>query len=189
MVCIGGSRGSIGVVHEILDSLPSDFNVPIMIALHRHRDSNDTLMRMLRSRGMPAIIDPYDKDALSNGAVYLAPPDYHMLLDGKSICLSSDPPVHHARPSIDVLFESVARGIGRHALAIILSGATEDGASGALHIHRLGGRVIIQDPLTAKAPVMPNAAWRKVPSAKVMDVQKIIDRLKAVSQQERLIDE
>lgn len=189
MICIGGSRGSIGVVHDILGNLPSGFDVPIVIALHRHRESNDTLMRLLRSRGMPAIIDPYDKDPLSNGAIYLAPPDYHMMLDGPSICLSSDAPVHHARPSIDVLFESVARGYGRRSLGIILSGASEDGASGALCIRRRGGRVIVQNPLTAKAPVMPKAALHKVPTAEVMDVAQIVECLKSVCKQERLFDE
>ncbi|WP_299850438.1 chemotaxis protein CheB [uncultured Roseovarius sp.] len=188
MICIGGSRGSIGILHEILGNLPSNFEVTIAIALHRHRESNDTLMRLLRSRGMPAIVEPYDKDILSNGAVYLAPPDYHMILDGKSICLSSDPPEHHARPSIDVLFASVAREFGRRSVGVILSGASKDGAFGALQLHNHGGRVIVQNPETAKASTMPKAAIRKVPSAEVMNVAQIIECLQTLLTQEGPVD-
>ncbi len=173
MICIGGSSGSIEVIRDILGQLPTSFDVPIAIALHRHIDSADTLMRLLRPSGMPSIVEPYDKDVLSNGAVYLAPPDYHMLIDNNSICLSSDPPEHHARPSIDVLFESAAYAFGRDAIGIVLSGGSEDGASGAQQIYQNGGRVIVQDPSGAKVATMPQAALAKVRSAQVLDVSQI----------------
>lgn len=173
MICIGGSSGSIEVLHDILASLPKTFTVPVTVVLHRHTDSQDTLLRLLRSPGMPAIIEPYDKEVLSSGAVYLAPPNYHMLVDDTTISLSTDPPIHHARPSIDVLFSSVARAFGPQCTAIILSGANGDGARGAAHIHRRGGRVLVQDPSSAVSAIMPQCALQHVPTALVLSVENI----------------
>lgn len=173
MICIGGSSGSIEVLHDILAGLPKTFTAPVTVVLHRHRDSQDTLLRLLRSPGMPAIIEPYDKETLSGGAVYLAPPNYHMLVDGAAISLSTDPPVRHARPSIDVLFSSVARSCGTRSLAIILSGASGDGARGAAEIHRRGGRVLVQDPTTAASIRMPQRALQLVPKAQVLSAADI----------------
>ncbi len=173
MICIGGSSGSIGILHDILAGLPNTFPAPITVVLHRHADSQDTLLRLLRSPGMPAIIEPYDKEVLSGGAVYIAPPNYHMLVDGPMISLSNDPPVRHARPSIDVLFGSVARSYGPHCTAIILSGANSDGARGAARIHRRGGRVLVQDPQTAASAIMPQKTLQHVPSARVLSADDI----------------
>lgn len=185
IICIGGSSGSIEVIHDILANLPCGFDVPIVIALHRHVSSQDTLLRLLRSDGMPALVEPFDKDPLSEGAVYLAPPDYHMMVEDGCISLSTDPPVHHARPSIDVLFESVACGFSKTAVGVILSGASEDGASGASSLHSSGGQVIVQDPVTAGAAALPLATLHSVPMARVLSVPQMIEELKSVLVPER----
>ena len=173
MICIGGSHGSIDVVHDLLAKLPGAARVPVVIVLHRHVSSQDALMRLLRSRGQPAIVEPFDKDEISDGAVYLAPPNYHMMVDDHAICLSTDPPRYFARPSIDVLFESVAHEYGPHCLGVILSGASSDGAWGASEIERCGGSVIVQDPATATAAAMPRAALKKVPLSRKLTVPQI----------------
>lgn len=189
MICIGGSSGSIDVMHDILGGLPTSFDMPIAIVLHRHKNSGDVLKRLLRSPGMPSIIEPYDKENLSNGAIYLAPADYHMLVDRRSIRLSVDPPVVFARPSIDVLFESAAQAYRQAAIGIILSGASEDGASGAQQIHREGGYVIVQDPASAKVSTMPRATMESVSAARVMDVRDIIEFLRPLLRRERHLHE
>ncbi len=185
MICIGGSSGSIEVLHDILAGLPKSFAAPVTVVLHRHRDSRDTLLRLLRSSGMPAIVEPYDKEVLSSGAVYMAPPNYHMLVDGTTISLSVDPPIRHARPSIDVLFGSVARSYGPRSVAIILSGANGDGARGAACIHQSGGRVLVQDPASAASPVMPQRTLQEVPTARVLSPAEIGDYLLKTLAQER----
>ncbi len=111
-----------------------------------------------------------------------------MMVDGRSICLSTDPPENHARPSIDILFESVARAFGQGAVGVVLSGANQDGASGALAIHRGGGRVIVQEPATARVPTMPLAASCSVPSAHALPVAKIVEALAGLLKQERAAD-
>ncbi len=146
-------------------------------------------MRLLRSPGMPALVEPYDKDSLSGGAVYLAPPDYHMMIDGTAISLSTDPPEHHARPSINVLFSSVARRYGTDAVGVILSGASDDGAAGAQALHRSGGKVLVQDPDTADASTLPLATLSCIPDARVLSIAGIVEDLNEMLKPKRDADE
>ena len=136
-------------------------------------------MRLIRKEGMPAIVEPYDKDPLSLGAVYLGPPNYHILVDKTSICLSTDDHVLHSRPSVNVLFESAARSFGAKATCLVLSGSNEDGAEGAAVIARRGGQVLIQTPETSSASTMPQAALDAVPKAKAIALNEISDFLRS----------
>ena len=104
------------------------------------------------------IVEASDKDPLDGGRVFLAPPDYHLLIDDGCFALSIDPRVCHARPSIDVLFESAADVYREGVLAVLMTGASADGTMGAMRIKRRGGRVVAQDPRTAESAVMPQAA-------------------------------
>jgi len=99
-----------------------------------------------------------DKDLIAAGRVYLAPPDYHVLVEKGRFALSTDEPVHHARPSIDVLFESAADAYTTGVIGVILTGMSSDGALGAARIKARGGLIVIQDPDTAEGKVMPRAA-------------------------------
>jgi len=112
-----------------------------------------------------------DKELLSGGTIYFAPPDYHVLLEAdKSLALSSDEPVLFSRPSIDVLFESAADAYGAQLIAVVLTGANHDGARGARAVMDSGGVVLIQEPETAFASAMPEAAIRLCPSARVLSL-------------------
>lgn len=122
---------------------------------------------------MPAIIEPFDKQALSDGAIYLGPPDYHILVDREHVCLTMDPPVHHARPSIDELFFSAAESFGPGAMVMVLSGANSDGAAGAKAVDQKGGRVLVQDPKSAVHPKMPNATFSKVARSQKFNVDDV----------------
>ena len=134
-------------------------------------------MRLLRPSGTTAIVEPYDKEDLSTGAIYLAPPNYHMLVDERSVHLSVDAPEHNSRPSIDALFDSAARAFRSRTIAVILSGSNSDGASGAGIVDDYGGQVLVQDPATAEAPEMPTAALKRVPAARKMTVDVIAKTL------------
>ena len=174
VICIGGSSGSIEVVKEILAGLPRDFKTPVVAVIHRHVESCDVLLRMLHVGGNPAIVEPFDKHSLLQGGIFLAPSDYHLLVDEQHICLSTDPPDFHARPGIDPLFNSAALAFGSGTTAILLSGSNRDGAAGAARIRAHGGKVIAQDPRSAMAPEMPQSALDYVEDAIVARPDEIV---------------
>lgn len=158
MIVIGASIGGAAAVREIFSRLPAAFPVPIALVLHRHRDSDDALIEILQRSSLLPLREPFDKEPILPGHIYVAPPDYHLLIESMYFSLSVDDPVQFARPSIDVLFESAADALGQDLIAVVLSGANRDGAKGAAEIRRQGGIVIVQDPATADGPTMPAAA-------------------------------
>jgi two-component system chemotaxis response regulator CheB len=146
-------------LEKILAALPKEFCVPLVVAQHRHKRSNEGLPAFLRRTTHLEVVDADDKQWIKPGTMYLAPADYHLLVDrGGELSLSVDDAVRYSRPSIDVLFESAADAYGKSLIAVILTGANEDGTRGAARVKQRGGLVIAQDPSTAEAPVMPKAA-------------------------------
>jgi two-component system chemotaxis response regulator CheB len=117
--------------------------------------------------------EPHDKDPIESGHVYVAPPDYHLLVDGSRFALSLDARVQYARPSIDVLFESVAESYRDRAVGIVLTGANADGAAGLAAIKRNGGVGIVQDPRTATRATMPEAAIAAAQADAVLPLEDI----------------
>jgi two-component system chemotaxis response regulator CheB len=117
--------------------------------------------------------EPEDKAEIKPGRVYLAPPDYHLLVENGYFALSIDTPVECSRPSIDVLFESAALAYGRRLIGVVLTGANRDGARGASAIKEGGGYVIVQDPITAKSPAMPEAALTVTQVDRVLALEEI----------------
>jgi two-component system chemotaxis response regulator CheB len=157
-IVMGGSLGGMQAAQTILQALPADFAMPIVIALHRPADDADMLTPLLQ-RGCPLrVSEVVDKEPIEVGRVYVAPADYHVLIEVDCLSLSVDERVHHARPSIDVLFESAALVYGRRAIGVILSGAGIDGARGAAAIHEAAGTVLIESPATALRSDLPAAA-------------------------------
>jgi two-component system chemotaxis response regulator CheB len=104
------------------------------------------------------VVEVSDKESIQPGRIFLAPANYHLLVETNYFSLSTDEPVLYARPSIDVLFESAADVFGDKVIGVVLTGSNEDGARGALKIQQRGGRVIVQDPTDAESPAMPTAA-------------------------------
>jgi two-component system chemotaxis response regulator CheB len=145
-------------LRTILQALPASFSQPIVTVLHRHRDADDALVHLLQTHAALSVSEALDKEPFCAGHVYVAPPDYHLLVETGGFSLSTDEPVQFARPSIDVLFESAADNFGAEVIAVILTGANHDGAAGAARIQERGGTIIIQDPSTAESPIMPLAA-------------------------------
>lgn len=173
IVVIGTSWGGLTALSEIVSGLPADFPLPICIVQHRSKDSDALLVRLLQDLTPLCVRDAEDKETLCAGSIYIAPPDYHMLVETEYISLTVDSPVRFSRPSIDVLFRSAADTFGASTIGVVLTGANEDGAAGLARIAARGGKAIVQDPKTAESPIMPVSALRAVPGARVVPLDQI----------------
>ena len=158
LIVVGTSLGGLHALTGILSQLPASFSTPIALVQHRHRDSAGMLAHLLQSSGGLPIVEIEDKLAIQPGTVYLAPADYHVLVEPGHFALSVDDLVLHARPSIDVLFESAADSYRSATLGLVLTGASHDGAAGLKAIKAAGGVAMVQDPATAECAIMPAAA-------------------------------
>jgi two-component system chemotaxis response regulator CheB len=159
LICIGASWGGLRATESVLGALPDSFPTPIAIAQHRAVDSGSgALSRMLSLRSGLDVCEAGDKDPIEPGRVYVAPPDYHLLVEDDWFALSTDVMVQHSRPSIDVLFDSAADVYGDRLIGVVLTGANADGAEGLVRVKRRGGVTIVQDPETAERREMPEAA-------------------------------
>ena len=173
LVVIGCSWGGLGALGTIFSKLPPTLDVAIAIAQHRMAQSADCLAVSLQKKSPLPVIDVNDKDPIERGRIYLAPPDYHLIVEQGSFALSTDEVVQYARPSIDVLFESAAESYGERVLGVILTGANEDGATGLAHVKRRGGCAVVQDPSTAVRAEMPKAALAATNVDKVLPLDEI----------------
>jgi len=158
MIVMGGSLGGMQSAQSILQALPADFALPIVIVLHRPADDEDILTPLLQRGSALRVSEVVDKEPIERGRIYVAPPDYHVLIEPDCLSVSVDERVNRARPSIDVLFESAALVYGSRAIGVILSGASIDGARGAAAIAQCAGTVLIESPATALRPDLPAAA-------------------------------
>jgi two-component system chemotaxis response regulator CheB len=168
LVVIGASWGGLDAVRTVLHGLPAEFPAAIVVAQHRSPESHPTAFRdLLGAATRLKVCEADDKDALVPGRVHIAAPDYHLLVEGGALALSTDEPVQFARPSIDVLFASAAESFRERCVGVVLTGANADGAAGLARIVELGGVALVQDPETAVRDEMPRAALAAVPSARV----------------------
>jgi two-component system chemotaxis response regulator CheB len=165
MIVIGTSSGGLKALQTLLAGLPREFPLPVAVVLHRHKESDDSLVPALQRDTALPLVEVIDKQLIQPGHIYLAPADYHLLVEPTGFSLSIDEPVLFARPSIDVLFESAADVFGSAVIGVVLTGSSADGARGAAKIVESGGRVIVEDPATAEYPPMPAAALQatKIP--------------------------
>lgn len=178
VVVVGCSAGGYETLRTLLDELPCDFLSPILVVQHLHAEDRGAFARQLARASCLKVVEPCDKDRIEAGWLYVAPANYHMLVerDG-TIALSIDEKVNWSRPSIDVLFESAASAFGERVIAVILSGASADGARGMLAICKSGGHTIAQDPAGAEVPFMPQAAIAAGGISEVLGVKEIGRRL------------
>jgi len=180
---MGASLGGTQAVQQLLSTLSLPFALPIVLVLHRHRDSDHGLVGVLQRGSALRVVEAMDKQPLDAATVYVAPPDYHVLIDGDHLALSVDEPVHYARPSIDVLFESAAVP-GRCAIGVVLTGGGADGARGAAAIEASGGLVLVQRPSEALSADMPAAAIAATRHAEVHDLDSMARRLLELAKDE-----
>jgi len=187
-VVIGVSAGGFDALHLLVAQLPASFNLPIAIVQHRASCDDSYLAQHLNINADIEVKDVVDKEPIRSGIVYIAPPDYHLLIErGPYFSLSRDDKVNYSRPSIDVLFESAADIYRQACLAIILTGKNHDGAVGLAKIVANGGTAIVQDPNSAESSEMPYAAINKVPTALILSLTEITDYLIILDQKQKKI--
>ena len=163
MVVVGVSLGGLDAVKRLLRALPESFQDPLAIVQHRRHDSTEgTLVALLAECTDRVVKEPEDKEAICRNYIYVAPPGYHLLVDKTSFSLSMEPPVRFARPSIDVLFESAALAFGERLTAVVLTGASDDGAAGAALVKGCGGHVFVQMPSSSESSVAPLATMARI---------------------------
>lgn len=177
-IVIGGSAGSFQVVTRILSSLPSDLSVPVFLSLHRLKHVRSGFLEALMLKSKLPVIEPNDKEQIRPGRAYLAPANYHMYIElGNRIALSTEEPVHHSRPSIDLSFSTAAQVYREKLIGIILSGANNDGAVGLKKIKDNNGLTIVQDPLECQVKTMTEASIRITPVDHVFKTEEMINFL------------
>ena len=158
-IVMGTSAGGLYALSAILEKIPADYPVPIIVVQHRSKDQKELLEEVLQHRCKIQIKQADEKEKIENGFVYIALPDYHLLVENNlTFSLSSDEYVRFSRPSIDVLFESAAEVYRDTLIGIILTGSNSDGAAGIAAIKKHGGLTIAQNPDEALFPHMPAAS-------------------------------
>lgn len=163
LLVIGGSAGSLAFVLKLVPFLKTIFDVGVIIVFHRKLADNSPLIEIISSRTSYKVVEAEDKDAVEPGTIYLAPPDFHLLIErDKTITLDVSERVNYSRPSIDVTFASAADIYGEALICVLLSGANIDGVAGLAEAKAAGALVVVQDPETAEVPYMPTQALEKV---------------------------
>lgn len=162
----------------ILPVLPAGFSMPVIIVQHISATSNSYWIEMLDNLCELHVKEADEKEKIQQGYVYIAPPNYHLLVErDETLSLSADKRINFARPSIDVLFESAADVYKERLIGVILTGANNDGTEGAQRIKKHGGLVIVQDPETAESAFMPASAIEKSPVDHILSLERITDIL------------
>lgn len=158
-IVVGASAGGVEALLNIFTPLRKGFSLPVLVVLHLPDERNSQLAQVFRHRLAIPVEEARDKQDICPGTLYVATPGYHLSIEAdRSLSLSLEAPVHHSRPSIDVLFESAADVYGPGLLAVVLTGANSDGARGLARVKELGGITVVQDPKEAQVSTMPEAA-------------------------------
>ncbi|WP_395607400.1 chemotaxis protein CheB [Pseudomonas sp. B22129] len=158
-IVVGASAGGVEALLSIFGDLPEGFGLPIIAVLHLPDERRSQLAEVFARRLRVPVKEARDKEVIEAGTLYFAGPGYHLSVElDRSLSLSQEDRVHHSRPAIDYLFASAADAYGTGLLAILLTGANQDGAQGLAHVKQSGGTTVVQDPREARIAVMPLAA-------------------------------
>lgn len=183
LVVVGTSYGGLAALQILLPALAPDFPLPIVVVQHRGKGS-DNLCEFLQRHSTLPLSEPNDKEGIAPGRVYLAPRDYHLLVERTGFALSTEAPVGYARPSVNVLFESAADVYQAHTIGVILTGANADGARGLAKIKSYGGLAVVEDPSSAESRGMPQAAIAATKVDAILPIREIAPYLNQVCQHE-----
>ncbi len=177
-VVIGGSAGSFQGIVKILENIDPEFPLPIILSLHRLKHVRHGFVEALSIKSNKLVIEPYDKENIRKGTVYLAPANYHMSVElGKYFSLTTEEMMNNSRPAIDITLCTTAFAYRSKLVGILLSGANKDGGYGMKCIADKGGLTIVQDPDECMIDTMPKAALSMTNIDHVLKIQEIIDFL------------
>lgn len=184
-IVIGTSYGGLETLKAIIPHLPKNFSLAVLIVLHIGDHKNDSFVNYLNKKSKIPVKEADEKEEIKAGTVYFAPPNYHLLVENDStISLSTDPKIHHSRPSIDVLFESAAWHYKNQLIGILLTGLNHDGAQGIKEIQKYGGVTIVEDPETAIATIMPASAIEIMKPDYILNSDQIFQKISELSELE-----
>lgn len=172
LVVIGVSAGGLAVLSSLVSKLAPDYGLAIAIVQHRAKEST-ALCELLQDCTPLRVTEVIDKEPIVPGSIYVAPPDYHVLVERGFFSLSTDAPLRYSRPSIDILFETAADAYRNRVVGVVLTGANSDGSRGLQRIVEAGGTAVVQDPEEAEVSAMPEAAMRAVSAAHVLPLDGI----------------
>ena len=174
VVIIGGSAGSIEVIMNLLPFFSENFPCPIVVVIHRKNTLENHLVDVLNKKCKLKVFEIQDKMQLERNTIYLAPGDYHLLVDARG-CLYLDysEKINFSRPSIDVTFDSFAKAFAEKCIGILLSGANADGAKGLESIKNSGGITIVQSPESSVISTMPMSAIKLFEPDMILEPVKI----------------
>ncbi len=177
-IVIGASSGGLHALKKLLPAIPADFPCPILIVQHISPVSENYLTVILDKISQIHVKEADEKEIVIPGTAYVAPPDYHMLVEAdKTLSFSVEDKVNYSRPSIDVLFQTAADAYQNHLVGILLTGANADGSGGMAYIKSKGGFTIVQDPTEAESPFMPKAAIQHHKPDLILSLDRIMEQL------------
>ena len=183
---MGVSAGGMSALSTVLSRLPDDFALPIIIVQHMDPDSRDHLPDHLDRKCNIQVKEAEDKENIMSGVAYIAPPNYHLLLEeDRTFSLSVDDAVNYSRPSIDVMFETAADVYKRRLVGVVLTGANADGSKGLKMIKAIGGLAVVQDPATARVDYMPKAAIASTKVDHILPLEEIASLITELSNSSR----
>jgi two-component system chemotaxis response regulator CheB len=173
---IGGSAGSFRVVIRLLEKLRGNIPIPVFLCLHRLKVVRHGFEETLANLSTLPLREPFDKEEIRDGYIYLAPANYHMLIENPAtIALSIDATIQYSRPSIDIGFASAAAVYGPGLLSILLSGANQDGTLGIAAVRQHGGYTIVQDPADCEIATMCESAIKLTIPDQILTVSEMIE--------------
>ena len=173
LIVIGASLGGLTALQTLFGLLEPSFSLPIAVVVHRQEGKFSELANLLQKHAGQSVVEPEDKTKITAGGIYLAPMGYHLSVDEGYFSLAIDQPVHFARPSIDVLFDSAAFSKNERLIAILLTGSGTDGVWGLKQVQRYGGRTIVQDPESAESRDLPLAALNHLTPDEILSINGI----------------
>ena len=183
-VVIGGSAGSFQGITKILSQLPKTFPLPIIMCLHRLKHVRNGFVEALSIKSVFPVTEPYDKEAIKKGGVYLAPSNYHMSVElGNHFAMSTEDMINNSRPAIDITLGTAAYVYRDKLIGILLSGANRDGGMGMKHIHDKGGLTIVQEPAECMIDTMPKAALALTKIDHILKVDEIVSLIQELDRQ------
>lgn len=178
LVTIGGSAGSLQALFRILEGLDTSYDTPILLVVHRVTSADSTLVDLLVAKTHLRVAEIEEKEPIRKGHLYICPADYHVLVEeDNTFSLDVSEKVNFSRPSLDVVFKSAAEVFKVNLIAVLLSGANADGASGLESVKECGGIAVVQDPLEAQVPYMPQQALKQIVPDHVLTCDKIAELL------------